>query len=285
MSVLKAYKNIISAKTALLVIAALLISGCASKNKELLSEKEQLELIQQRVEELYTKAKKTLDRGNYALAIEYYQALENTFPYGDYTEQAKLDRIFAYDKLKSSERAIRAADNFISLYPTHPNVDYAYYMKGVASFEKKRGRFERMLKGSQNNIRDPQGYRDSEQAFEELLKRYPNSKYAADARQRLIYIRNQLAQRELDIAQFYFDNKTYLASVNRCKTIIYQYETSPAVEGALELMEKAYVEMGLTELAQSTRTILLTNFPENESTAAKPKSKGWLRRLGSLNPF
>lgn len=261
----------------LLICLAAITAGCASKKKGGIDDN----LAQQQAEELYTKAKKALDRGNYSFAIDYYRALEANYPYGELTEQAKLDMLFAFDKTNQIDKAVEAADNFIKLYPTHKNVDYAYYMKGVASFEKKTGRIDKFIKGSYKAVRDPKPYRDSESAFKELIKRYPNSVYTKDARQRLVFIRNALAERELEIAQFYFDNDTYVAAVNRCKTIVYKYETSPAVEGALELMEKAYVEMGLTSLAVSTRQVLAENFPNNKNKAYK-KKKGFFAKL---NPF
>ena len=265
-------------KVVVLLLAAALISGCSSKRKNRGVDQN---LAKQQVEELYTKANKALNAGNYSFAIDYYRALEAAFPFGEYTEQAKLDMIFAFDKTQQPEKAIEAADNFISLYPTHKNVDYAYYMKGVATFEKKSGRIDRFIKGSQGAVRDPKPYKDSMDAFEELLKRYPQSKYADDAKQRIVFIRNALAKRELAVAQFYFDNKTYVAAVNRCKHIVYRFETSPAVEGALKLMEKAYVEMGLTDLAESTHKVLLANFPNNNKGLYKKKQSFF----GRLNPF
>lgn len=262
----------------LLLLASALISGCSPKRK---SNGIDPNLANQQVQELYTKAKRALDAGNYSFAIEYYRALEAAFPFGEYTEQAKLDMIFAFDKTQQIEKAIEASDNFISLYPTHKNVDYAYYMKGVASFEKKTGRVDRFIKGSNGSVRDPKPLNDSMQAFDELLKRYPDSIYADDAKQRIVYLRNALAERELAVAQFYYDNETYVAAVNRCKHIVYRYETSPAVEGALKLMEKAYVEMGLNDLAKSTHAILLENFPNNDKSVYK-KKRGFFK---SLNPF
>lgn len=262
-----------------LICLLVVLSACASKNKGGID----ADLTQQRVEELYNKGKKSLDRGNYQFAIDYYRALEAAYPYGPFTEQAKLDMLFAFDKTNQVDRAVEAADNFIKLYPTHQNVDYAYYMKGVASFEKKSSRLDRFIQGGKTTIRDPKPYRDSQDAFEELIKRYPSSKYAGDAKQRLVYIENTLAERELSVANFYFDNKTYVAAVNRCKNIIYTYEKSPAVEGALVLMEKAYTEMGLNELAVSTRKVLVSNFPDHsDGKAYKKKRKGI---LGRLSPF
>lgn len=264
--------------TLILICVASIATGCSSNKKKGGIEKN---LAQQQVEQLYTKGKKSLDSGNYSFAIDYYRALEANFPFGEYTEQAKLDMIFAFDKSGQGDKAVEAADNFIKLYPTHKNVDYAYYMKGVANFEKKASRLDRFVKGGKKTLRDPKPYRESEKAFNELIKRYPQSVYAGDAKQRIIYIQNTLAERELAIAQFYYDNKTYVATVNRCKTIVYRYETSPAVEGALVLMEKAYAEMGLDDLASSTHDVLLSNFPDNQTEPFKKKK----RFFGNLNPF
>lgn len=262
------------------ILLAAVISGCAGKKTT------QDNLAQQQVEELYNKGKSSMNSGNYQFAIQYFQALESNYPYGEYTEQAKLDMIFAYDKSGQKDKAIAAADNFIKLYPTHANVDYAYYMKGVASFEKKKSAVDSFMRGGKTAIRDPQPYRDSEEAFDELIKRYPQSIYTKDAKQRIVFIRNTLADRELAVAKYYFDAETYVAAVNRCKFIIYTYERSPAVEGALVLMEKAYLEMGLTDLAKSTHAVLIENFPSYQDKKFKAKKKGFFSKLGSrLNPF
>jgi len=257
MSVLKICQNRFITNTAVLVVMAILVSGCASKKKkDLLTQEEKIELLQQKV------------------------VLQRVFPFGDITEQSKLDTIFAHDKLENRDQAVRMANSFISLHPTHPNVDYAYYMKGVAMFEKKKGRMARFLNGGGKDIiRDPQAYRNSQESFEELIKRYPESRYADDAAQRLVFISNTLAKRELDIAQFYYDNDTFLAAVNRCKTIIFQYETTTSVEGALALMEQAYIKMGLNDLAQSTQQMRVTNFPDSESSQLASNKKSLLKRI------
>ena len=255
---------------------ALFISGCAGKKKT------NENLAQEQVEQLYSKGKSALRTGNYIAAARYYGVLETNYPYGEYTEQAKLDLIFAYNKANQIEKAVSAADNFIQLYPTHANVDYAYYMKGVANFERKLTRVDRFMRGGRHVNRDPQPYRDSQDAFNDLIKRYPDSIYSEDAKLRLIYIRNALADRELQVAEFYFKAKTYVAAINRCKGIVYSYETSPAVEGALLLMEKSYVEMGLQDLAVSTHEVLVENFPDYLDTPIGSKKDGFFNRL---NPF
>lgn len=267
-------------KAAILLCVVGALTACSGKKK---SRGFNPELTQQRVEQLYNTGKKSLDRGNYQFAIQFYRALEAAYPYGPYTEQAKLDIIYALDKSNQVDQAIQAAENFIKLYPTHKNIDYAYYMKGVASFEKKSSRLGKYVKGGARAVRDPKPVRDSQEAFEELLKRYPDSKYAEDAKQRMVYIENTLAERELAVAEFYFKNKTYVAAVNRCKNIIYQYERSPAVEGALLLMEKSYVKMGLDDLAVSTREVLVDNFPSHANGKGEKRKRRGL--LSAINPF
>ncbi len=257
-----------------------LLSSCASRKTD-----NSEDFANEQVEELYQRAKRAMNNGNYFIALDYYRALEANFPYGQVTEQAKLDMIYALDKTNQVEEAVEAADNFIQLYPTHSNVDYAYYMKGVASFEKKSSRLDSFIKGGKSEVRDPKPLRDSQEAFRELIQRFPDSKYSADAEHRIVYLRNRLAERELEVAKHYYNSRTFVAAVNRCKNIIYQYETSPAVEGALLLMEQAYREMGLLKLAASTRQVLEVNFPEykDTDTSRANKQRGLFGRLFGSN--
>lgn len=276
-----------SVKSLLVLLAvAVFVSGCSSSKKKVRNSEE---LARVQVEQLYNRGKKALDRGNYGFAVEYYQALQANYPYGMHTEQAKLDMIFAFDKLGKIDQAVDMAENFISLYPTHKNVDYAYYMKGVANFEKKAGRLDRFISGGNKAIRDPEPYRKSEEAFDELLKRYPQSTYAGDAKQRMVYIGNALAERELAIAKFYYDTNVYVAALNRTKTVVYQYETSPAVQEALVLMEKTYLEMGMKDLAASTHEVLMDNFPDTQIEPFRGKRKGFIAGVGrtirTFSPF
>jgi len=261
------------------IIIAALLSSCSSSRKKPPSD----DLANEQIEEIYQRAKRALDNGNYFFALDYYRALEANFPYGQVTEQAKLDMIFALDKSNQIEEAIEAADNFIQLYPTHANVDYAYYMKGVASFQKKANKIDQYIKGGTDQVRDPKPLRDAEAAFLELIQRFPDSKYVDDAQQRIVFLRNVLADRELQIAKHYYESRTYVATVNRCKYIIYQYETSPAVEGALLLMEQTYREMGLQKLATSTRSVLEMNFPKykNGGRASDKRNGNFISRIFS----
>lgn len=263
----------------LIVLGAALLTGCANKRQSAVDS----DTINEQVERLYDRAKRAMDNGNYFFALDYYRLLEANFPYGRVTEQAKLDIIYALNKTDQVEEAVEAADNFIELYPTHANVDYAYYMKGVSSFEKKGSRIDRYIRGTDYRVRDPQPLLDSEAAFVELLQRFPDSQYADDASQRIVFLRNRLAERELHVAEYYFKDKSYVAVVNRCKNIVYKYENSPAVKDALILMEAAYTEMGLSDLAQSTREVLALNFPDAKTITTSQK-RGWGLRLPKLVP-
>ena len=265
-------QNLVLNRLLLIIFSTLLLSSCASK-------RDIGDLGQSDVESLYNRAKTSLDRGDYNFAIDYYRALEASYPYGDYTEQAKLDMIYALNKTNQGSAAIDVANNFTTLYPTHPNVDYAYYMKGVANFEKKRSAIDRFITGKNLAVRDPKPYRDSEAAFNELLRRFPESIYADDAKQRLVFLRNAQADREMAIANYYFNNDVYVAALNRAKTVIYQYETSPAVEEALIMMQKSYLAMGMEDLAYSTHEVLVRNFLENNADPLEAESRGLIARI------
>lgn len=238
-------------------------------------------LAQKQAQELYSKAKESLNQGNYSFAIDYYRALEASYPFGPLTEQGKLDLVYAYDKTGQRQNAVDAADNFIKLYPAHPNIDYAYYMKGVANFTKKESNMDSFIKGNRagNQVRNIKTLTDSLDSFNELIKRYPNSTYAQDAKQRIVYLRNELAKKELSIANYYFEDGAYVATVNRAKNVVYKYETTPAVEDALILLEKTYLKMGMTDLAQSTRAILVKNFPDYAQAETADDKPGFFGRL------
>ena len=262
------------------IIIAALLSSCSSSRKKPPSD----DLANEQIEEIYQRAKRALDNGNYFFALDYYRALEANFPYGQVTEQAKLDMIFALDKSNQIEEAIEAADNFIQLYPTHANVDYAYYMKGGREFSKES---EQKLTNTSKAV--PTKYATLNHCvtlrprFWSLFSAFLTVNMQTMPQQRIVFLRNRLADRELQIAKHYYESRTYVATVNRCKYIIYQYETSPAVEGALLLMEQTYREMGLQKLATSTRSVLEMNFPKykNGGRASDKRNGNFISRIFS----
>lgn len=230
-----------------------MLSGCASKPTEVLSERE-----------YYEKAKSALTSGNFTEATEQLEALETYHPFGRYAEQAQLDLIYARYNALDTEGAAAAADRFIKLHPDSINVDYAYYIKGLASYYADIGMAVRFLPVDPTS-RDAGRAREAYQAFSALVSQYPDSSYAPDAEQRMIAIRNHLADYELHVANYYIRREAYLAAVNRAQYVVENYPETPAVADALALMVELYRELGMTAQATDALMILAANYPEHRS--------------------
>ncbi len=205
-------------------------------------------------------AEKMIDK-DYPKAIEYFNKLESRFPHGRYATQAQLETAYAHYKNQDPVLAVAAADRFIKLHPNHPNVDYAYYLKGLAIFTE-RGILEKATK-QQISDRDPRSLRDSFMAFKDLVTRYPKSRYAKDASQRMVYLANSLAESELYIARYYMKRQAYLAAVNRTKYVLENYPQTPSVEEALVIQISAYGLLGLDDLKNDTMRVLQKNYPDS----------------------
>ncbi|MEJ2529405.1 MAG: outer membrane protein assembly factor BamD [Gammaproteobacteria bacterium] len=206
----------------------------------------------------YSEASAAMSDGDYETAIKYYEGLEAKFPFGRYAMQAQLDVAYAYYKNGDQEQAIAAADRFIKLHPTHPYVDYAFYMKGIVNFNRNMGLFDRFLP-IDSSQRDSSAAMDSFNDFSELIRRYPQSKYSADARKRLVFLRNNIASHQVHAARYYMKRGAYLAAVNRCKKVVENYQRTPAVKEALEIMIDAYNKLGLEKLSADTKRVLAMN--------------------------
>lgn len=209
---------------------------------------------------LYAEGRKALDEGYYEIAIEKFEQLETRYPFGEYAQQAQLDMAYAYYKSDNPASAVAAADRFIKTYPRHPHVDYAYYLRGLANFAVGGDFFDRLLKEDPAK-RDPRPAREAFRYFAELVTRFPDSPYAADARARMLYLRNFLARHELHVARFYMRRGAYVAALNRGRTVLETYYQTPAVPEALALMSEAYDALGLAQLAAETRRVLELNYP------------------------
>lgn len=210
--------------------------------------------------ELYEKALDSLDSNQSRTAIQYLEALESQFPFGSYAEQAQLELIYAHYRAFDHDAAMAAADRFIRLHPEHPNVDYAYYMRGLITFTREASFIGQFLP-LDITTRDPGSARESFAHFSELLVRYPNSTYGPDARKRLIYLRNMLARHEINVANYYFERGAYLAATNRGKFVVENFQGSPAVPDGLAIMAQGYTLLGYQELAEDAATVLSTNYP------------------------
>ena len=210
-------------------------------------------------EQFYQEARKELGKGNYLTAIEYYETLESRFPFGKYATQAQIDVAYAYFKFNEPDSAITAIDRFIKLHPRHSSVDYAYYLKGLVNFERGGTVLdvvsERDLSDFDKNLLLA-AYRD----FRLLIQRFPGSKYVADARKRMIYLRNELARADFKIASYYATRDAWVAVANRTRYILQHYEGSSVILPTLELQLRAYTNLGLEDLAQDTRRILELNY-------------------------
>jgi outer membrane protein assembly factor BamD len=210
--------------------------------------------------ELYEKASVDLAKGRYDKSVEYYQALEARYPFGAYSDQSQLDIIYAYYMGGEQEAAGTAADRFIRLHPQHPQVDYAYYIRGLSSFTESQGVLERFMPTDMTR-RDPGAARKSFAEFSDLITRFPNSEYAPDARKRMIYLRNLLARYEIHAANYLFKRGAWLAATNRGRYVVENFQESPAMPDGLAVMVQGYYSMGLYDLSDQALVILKANYP------------------------
>ncbi len=225
-------------------------------------------------EELYAEAKGHLGDGEYTDALKRYEKLQARFPYGRYAQQAMLEMAYAYYRQAEPAPAIATADRFIKQFPNNPHIDYAYYLKGLANFNGELSLLTK-FSGQDNSERDPQAPQESFNAFKELVTRYPNSRYAPDARLRMQYLVNVLARHELHIAQYYQRRGAHLAAVNRAQNILKTYPNSPATRDALGIMVQSYDAMGLTQLRDDTQMLLSKNGGERISLLSQQPDKFW----------
>lgn len=208
----------------------------------------------------HQQAKEALDNQNFQKAITLYEALEARYPFGDYAAQAQLNVAYAYYKNDDPEAAIAAADRFIKVHPRNPNVDYAYYLKGLVNYNRGIGFIDRFLP-TDSSQRDPGNAKDAYDNFQELIRRFPNSKYVPDARLRMVALRNNMGMYELHVADFYMRRKAYVAAVNRANHIVKEYQRTPAVPHALKIMQEAYTHLGMDDLAADAERIFNLNYP------------------------
>ncbi len=254
------------------VIVALLLStllaGCG-----LLPANKADETANWTAQKLYGEAKSAMDDGAYDKAIKYYEKLESRYPYGNYAEQAQLEVAYAYYKESEPASAIDACDRFIRLHPKHPNVDYAYYLKGLANFNGDLGLMG-YVSDQDMSERDPKAAKEAFDTFKELVTKFPESKYAPDAILRMKYLVNDLASYEVHVAAYYLKRGAYVAAADRAQESIKTYPHAPANEEALYVMVKAYDALGLTTLRDDAERVLKKNFPHSQLLARGLERKG-----------
>ena len=259
-------------------LLALFISGCA-----IFGDPTELDETKGwQADRIYAEGEQKMLDKDYDKALGYFQKLDSRFPNTKYATQAQLEIAYAHYKKQDPISAVIAADRFIKLHPNHPNVDYAYYLKGLASFNE-RGVIEKYT-AQEISDRDPKTLKLSFAAFKELVERYPKSRYFKDASQRMLYLVNALSQHELHVARYYMKRQAYLAALNRAKYVVEYYPNSTAVEEALVISISAYDYMDLTDLKDDTVRILKTNYPQNPMVNGKVSEdeKVWWKFWESL---
>lgn len=208
----------------------------------------------------FQQAKEALEAKNYQKAISLYEALEARYPFGDYAAQTQLNVAYAYYKNDDPEAALAATERFIKVHPRNPSIDYAYYLKGLINYNRGIGFIDRFLP-TDTSQRDPGSAKDAYDNFNELIQRFPQSKYVPDARLRMVALRNNMAMYELHVADFYMRRKAYVAAVNRANNIVKEYQRTPAVPHALQVMQEAYTKLGLEDLAADAERVFNLNYP------------------------
>lgn len=225
-------------------------------------------------ERLYRTAHDTMLEGNYIRAVKLFETLEGRFPYGRYAQQAILESAYANYRGGETAAAIAGCDRFIRTYPNSPNTDYAYFLKGLVHFREDQG-----LLGYVYDLdvseRDPKSMKESFVAFKELVTRFPDSKYAEDARYRLAYLSNALAMYDVHVSRYYYNRAAYVAAANRAQSSLLAYPRNPANEDALDMLVKSYDKLGLEQLRDDSRRILELTFPNSKYLAGGEQKPWW----------
>jgi len=241
----------------LIFILAATLVGCAGKKDDVYKDMS--------AQQIYERGKTAVNKGNLSEAIKDFDALEARFPYGEYTDKGQLALISAYANSDEGDSALATADRFIRLHPRHPHVDFAYYMKGVVNFNENFSFVFRNLPLD----RSKRASSLAQQSFDDLktfIEKFPHSKYAPDARKRMILMREQLADHELHIAKYYEIQGADLAAANRAGYILNQFSRTEAAPVALLIMHRAYNRLGMKKEAAEAMTVLEQNYPDYHKT-------------------
>jgi outer membrane protein assembly factor BamD len=252
---------------AVLLLACLALAGCFGNKNE--------RELRSGADELYKYGTRSMKNANFSNAIRYFEALEARYPFSNKAKQAQLDLLYCYYRNGDREQTIDASIQFERENPTHPRVDYALYMRGLAQFTRQHGFWHRLFRVDLAK-RPPVEARESFSAFSQLANRFPDSIYTPDARQRMLYLRNRLAAYELYVADYYMRRGAWAAALNRASYVVESFEGSPSVARALDLMAQAYGKLGMQDLAASTREVLADNYPDQRfKQYGTPRARWW----------
>ena len=235
------------------LVVIIFLVGCKSDGEEI----EQPEKI------YYDQAQARMESGNYFGAIEALEAIDNRYPFGKYAEQAQVELIYAHFMNSETEAAHTAAEKFIRLHPRHPNIDYAYFMKGISSYTRDRDLLIRFTNTDISN-RDISGAKESFAELTEFITRFPDSQYIPYAKQRNVYLRNMIAKNELVAAEYYLTIDAYVGAIRRANYVIENIPNSSENFRALKILEVSYAKLGYNDLLNDIRTVLKTNYPKRE---------------------
>jgi len=248
------------------VLFAVSLGGChARKDKQLAKDSPDV---------LYKKAHKAMQSYDFNTAIKTYERLTASFPFTDEARQARLDLIYVYYRSGEGESATDAAETFIRENPTHPRVDYAWYVKGLVDFERQTNSIESLFRADITK-RPPSTARKAYAAFKTVVEQYPKSEYAPDSLQRMIYLRDRLASYEVHVARYYFKRGAWVASAQRAKAAIEQYDGSPATREALQILIGSYDRLNLPNLATQSREVYAANYSGEVRLAQAEVHKSW----------
>lgn len=250
----------------IITLTTFTLSGCSFFDKEEIKADESWT-----VERVYSEANAALTLGDYETAITYYEQLEARFPFGDYAQQALLESAYAHYKNDDPETAIATLDRFMRVYPLNPNIDYAMYLRGLTNFHRDIGFFEKYIPRDESQ-RDPGAAEDALRDFKILVTRFPQSRYAEDSTQRIVYLRNRLAQHEVNVANYYMRRGSYIAAANRGKYVLENYPRTPSMPEALVVMAKAYKVLDMHDLSQDALRVLELNYPGHPGVAEVSKT-------------
>ena len=246
-----------SLKYILLLLVSLALWGCSS-NDEL------PEMADTGEQDMYRQVQEFIANARHREAVRGLPLLQPRSPFGKYAEPAQLELIYAHYQAYEHEAAVEAADRFIRLHPQNPNVDYAYYMKGLSAYSIDQDIFDRFIP-TEYAERDTSHAKEAFGEFSQLVARFPASPYAADARARMVYLRNMLARHEILVANYYFRRGAYLAATNRGTYVVENFQQTPAVADGLAVMAQGYILLGYDDLARDAIAVLALNYPDHYS--------------------
>ena len=247
-------------------LAIVMLSACAGSE----GQKDDTDIWSET--KLYSEATEKLNSADFAKCGKYFEKLEARFPFGPYSQQAQINGAYCYWKAQETAQALVAIDRFIKLHQGNENLDYAYYLKGLITFNDDLGWLGKFT-GQDLSERDPKAAKDAFESFKVVVERFPNSKYAPDALDRMRYIVNSLAEADVIVARFYYQRGAYLASANRAQLAIRDYDRAPAVEEALYILYKSYEKLGMVELSNDTARVFKLNFPDSPMLQTGMRSK------------